>query len=183
MDAQVLVLIDVQKGFLEESYWGKRNNSNFESNVARLLRHWRSSGWPVIHVAHDSILELSPLRPGCIGNDFMECALPDGIEPVIRKTVNSAFIGTNLLSILRKIGAKNLVFAGLTSDHCISTSVRMAANFGFAATVVLDATATFPRRDYDGVIVESEVVHRVALASLNEEFAGIVRTETMLAKS
>jgi nicotinamidase-related amidase len=39
-------------------------------------------------------------------------------------------IGTDLLRVLREPGIRQLVVAGLTTDHCVSTSVRMAANLG-----------------------------------------------------
>jgi len=177
MDKQVLILIDIQRGFLAP-YWGMRNNPYFETNVTRLLERWRARHGAIIHVAHDSTMPSSPLRPGQVGNDFMECALPMSHEPVLRKTVNSAFIGTDLEALLRDRKASQLIFAGLTTDHCVSTTVRMAANLGFSATVIADATATFTRRDFDGRTMEAELVHRVALASLDGEFACIAQTHT-----
>ncbi len=110
----------------------------------------------------------------------MECASPISHEPVIKKKLNSAFIGTSLQALLTDLNARKLIFAGLTTDHCVSTTVRMAANFGFTATVVTDATATFPRRDYEGHLIEADAVHRIALASLEGEFACITQTEKLL---
>jgi nicotinamidase-related amidase len=179
MDSQTLVLVDIQRGF-RDATWGKRNNPHFETNVSQLLRHWRSKKWPIIHVRHDSILASSPLRCGHIGNEFMECAEPLPNEPVISKAVNSAFIGTNLSEMLLNAKAKHLVFAGLTTDHCISTSTRMAANLGFSATVVSDATATFARQDSDGQSIDAETVHRVSLASLRDEFSIVACTKQLL---
>src|SRR5262249_46496643 len=132
------------------------------------------------HVRHDSTFASSPLRPGQSGNAFMDCAAPLAGEPVFAKTVNSAFIGTHLQDFVREFGSSRLLFAGLTSDHCVSTSVRMAANLGLHATVALDATATFPRRDHEGHPIEAEVVHRVALASLDQEFATLKTTEALV---
>jgi isochorismate hydrolase len=57
---------------------------------------------------------------------------------VFRKHVNSAFIGTGLEAYLQTQGIRDLVLVGLTTDHCVSTSARMAANLGFAVTVVAD---------------------------------------------
>ena len=46
------------------------------------------------------------------------------------KGVNSAFIGTQLEEILKESEVRTLVIAGLTTDHCVSTTTRMAANLG-----------------------------------------------------
>ncbi len=65
---------------------------------------------------------------------------PHPNEPIIQKQVNSAFIGTNLKELLDEKGLKTLVIVGLTTNHCVSTTTRMAGNFGYATYVVADAT-------------------------------------------
>ena len=98
-----LLLIDVQKG-LDEPYWGVRNNPGAEFNMELLLNHWRDKKLPIIHVHHDSTNPKSPLRPGYAGNDVKEFAKPLPDEPLFRKTVNSAFIGTGLEGIFARAG-------------------------------------------------------------------------------
>ena len=61
-----LLLIDVQIGF-EEPVWGKRNNPDAETAMARMLEAWRKHSLPVIHVQHCSTSENSPLRAGTRG--------------------------------------------------------------------------------------------------------------------
>ena len=97
-----------------------------------------------------------------------------------KKSVNSAFIGTTLESYLRQQQAERLVMAGLTTDHCVSTSVRMAANLGFAVTLVADATATFERVGPDGVHHSAETMHAINLASLHDEFCVVRNTAELL---
>ncbi|MBX9695006.1 MAG: cysteine hydrolase, partial [Cyanobacteria bacterium] len=145
----VLLVIDVQKGF-DSPYWGTRNNPQAEANISTLLQIWRDSHRPVIHVRHMSTEPDSPLRPGQPGNDFKLEAQPARGERVEEKNVNSAFIGTGLEEFLRQNGFDTIVICGLTTDHCISTTTRMAGNLGFKTYVVADATATFDRTGFDG---------------------------------
>jgi nicotinamidase-related amidase len=176
-----LVLIDVQQGF-DDPRWGARNNPDAERNIARLLTAWRAYRRPVMHVQHMSRVPDSPLRPGRPGNALRPEAAPLPGEPVFQKTVNSAFIGTSLEAHLRAAGIDTLVLAGLTTDHCVSTTVRMASNLGFTAIVVSDATATFERTGPDGEHYDAEQMHRAALASLHGEFATVQRCDDVLAQ-
>jgi len=175
-----LLLVDVQQG-LDDPRLGARNNPEAEQRIADLLATWRATGRPVIHVQHLSLEPHSMLREDAPGHAFKTEALPRSGEPVFRKHVNSAFIGTELESYLRSHGIVALVVAGLTTDHCISTTVRMAGNLGFAVTVVEDATATFERRGPDGARYDADLMHRVALASLHGEFATVRSTRNILA--
>lgn len=176
-----LIVIDVQKGF-DDPRWGKRNNLQAESNIARILDAWRSAGMPVIHTQHCSREPDSPLRPGVSGNEIKEIAFPLPAEPVLRKNVNSAFIGTDLESRLRSKQVTAVIFVGLTTDHCVSTTARMAANLGFDTYVISDATATFDRSGPDGRIYKAEDIHAANLASLHKEFATIIDTKNLLEK-
>jgi nicotinamidase-related amidase len=114
--------------------------------------------------------------------------------------VNSCFIGTGLEGYLREKKIRQVVFAGLTTDHCVSTTVRMAANLGVvdlypdgkpkvgvdgtqtvkpvekgAVVLVSDATATWAKGGFD-----AETVHRVSVESLRGEFAEVMRTEEVI---
>ncbi len=180
-DKPALILIDIQKGFDDIDYWGgHRNNPEAENQVAILLQLWRKNSWPVFHVKHCSANPESRLVEGQPGNDFKEVVAPIGNEPVIRKNVNSAFIGTDLKQQLEKAGITKLVITGLTTDHCVSTTVRMAGNFGFDTYVVYDATATFDKKGLEGQVYPAELMHETALASLEGEFATVVKTEQLI---
>jgi nicotinamidase-related amidase len=174
-----LLLIDVQKGFDDPS-WGPRNNPGAEAAIARLLGEWRRLGRPVIHVQHLSRLAASPLRPGQPGVELKDEARPRAGEPVVQKDVNSAFIGTDLEARLRREGIARLVMVGFCTDHCVSTTARMAANLGFAVQIPADAVATFDRLGFDGTRYAAEEIHRTALASLHGEFAEVLASARLL---
>lgn len=181
IDRAALLLIDVQQGF-DEPRWGERNNPDAEAQMARLLEAWRRAGGKVLHVRHCSTEEGSPLREELPGNAFKAEVAPIPGEPVFRKTVNSAFIGTSLEPHLRDHAVEAVVLVGLTTNHCVSTTARMAGNLGFRTYVVSDATATFDRVGPDGRRHTAELLHETALASLHDEFATVLNTDEVLAK-
>ncbi len=176
-----LILIDIQKGFEDIAYWGgNRNNPKAEENAAELLKAWRQAGMPVFHAQHCSLNPNSRLAEGNPGNEFKEIVKPLVEEPVIKKNVNSAFIGTALKELLDEKRISSLVILGLTTDHCVSTTVRMAGNYGYKTYVVADASATFDKTGINGEKFDAELIHQTALASLKDEFATIITTKEAL---
>jgi nicotinamidase-related amidase len=211
-----LILIDNQSAFTHPStvsLWGaSRSNPHYEANLQSLLSTFRdaratsSTPLEVIHVFHSSDSFSSPLHPSHPAGGIrpLDFAIPaaDGSEPIFWKNVNSSFIGTGLESHLRQKGIRQIICAGLTTDHCVSTTVRMAANLGvvdrflddgpvrFRADgsrenevrvekgriiLVSDATATFSKGDFD-----ADTVHKVSVASLDGEFADVIGTEEVV---
>jgi nicotinamidase-related amidase len=175
-----LILIDVQQGFLD-ARWGQRNHPAAEDRIATLLAAWRAARMPIVHVRHSSPSPNGAFRAGTPGFAFKPQAQPREGETVITKEVNSAFIGTDLERQLRKAGIGSVVLCGLTTDHCVSTTARMAGNLGFETGVVEDACATHERIGPDGRHFTAEEMHASALASLNGEFARILGTAEVLA--
>ena len=211
-----LILIDNQSGFCHPAtvaHWGTtRSNPLYEVNLQALLTAFRaareSSTTPleVIHIFHSSVTPNSPLHPAHPGQGIrpLDFAIPasDGSEPVFWKSVNSSFIGTGLEAHIREKGFRQLIIAGLTTDHCVSTTVRMAANLGVVdrfldggsvairsdgthekearvekgrIVLVADATTTFGKSGID-----SETVQKVSVASLEGEFADVLGTEDVV---
>ncbi|GFN17445.1 hypothetical protein AtubIFM55763_008544 [Aspergillus tubingensis] len=210
-----LLLIDNQNGFTHPTHWGpSRSNPNYEANIQSLLTTIRNTlttspspsfqqqhhHHEIIHIFHSSTTPTSPLHPtyttptGEQGIDPLPICNPLPTEKQIWKHVNSSFIGTELEEYLREKGIRQLIVAGLTTDHCVSTTVRMAANLGVVdrrktiknvegnevlgkqddevdkgrIILVSDATATFAKGGWD-----AETVHQVSVASLDGEFAEV----------
>ncbi len=174
-----LIIVDVQKGF-DDHKWGTRNNPDAEETIAGLLATWRAKELPVFHVQHMSKAEDSPLNPRNPGCEIKDIVRPLQSEHVFKKSVNSAFIGTDLEQTLRRSGIQTIVLVGLTTPHCVSTTARMAANLGFEVYMPSDAIAAFGIVGPDGKRYSAEEIHSVSLATLHEEFATVVDSKALL---
>jgi nicotinamidase-related amidase len=174
-----LIIVDVQDG-LDDPILGKRNNPDAESNMARLLAEWRIKARPIFHVQHMSTNPNSTLRPDKPGNAIKRIVAPQGDEPIIQKTISNAFVGTDLEHRLRSKNIESLVIVGLTTEHCVSTTARIAGDLGFKTVVVADATACHEHTGYDGLHYPAETIHLTALVSLQDEFATILNTDQLL---
>ncbi len=181
MSKTALVLIDIQSALQETGFYGsERNNPDAEANAQSILQFFREKGWPVFHVKHDSSNPKSPLAPGKPGNSFNPLVTPYSGEPIFPKSVNSGFIGTNLERALREEEVTDLVIVGLTTEHCVSTTTRMAANLGFSNVLVSDATAAFDKTGANGKHYPAELIHEISLETLRDEFAEVIDSESLL---
>ena len=182
MNPPVLLLIDYQKGFDEIAVRVRRNNLEAEGRGLTLIEFWREKRWPIIHVRHDSTRSDSPFRPGVFGNQAMNFAAEQPGEPVVRKIVNNGFVGTDLADRLRALDAPQIVVAGASTDHCVTTTVRGGSDLGFPMTLAADACFTFDRPLPDGTVVPAETVHNAHIASLDGEFARIASAAEIVAE-
>jgi ureidoacrylate peracid hydrolase len=67
---------------------------------------------------------------------------PSGDEIVLPKTSSSVFISTNIDYVLRNLGVRSLIIAGVLTDQCVDSAVRDACDLGYLVTVPTDACAT-----------------------------------------
>ena len=144
-----------------------------------ILNKWRELNLPVIHIRHSSTNPDSKLhesKPGFLFNDHV---IPLKSETVLTKKVNSGFIGTNLSGILNDLNVTSLVFVGMTTNHCISTTVRMSGNLGYQTYLISDATAAYNTLGLNGEMIDCEIIYNTSLANLSEEFATILSSEEL----
>lgn len=217
-----LVLIDNQVAFKHPTHWGSaRSNPSFEKNLTALLEAFRaarqrSSGSVapihIIHIFHSSLSPNSLLHTSHTEHvKPLDFAIPatDGSEPVFWKCVNSSFIGTGLEAYLRENDVRQVFFAGLTTDHCVSTTTRMAANLHVVDRIYVsdgkEKAEQIVKAQPDGSLpenisidpgrvvlvadatatfakggIDAETVHAVSVASLNEEFADVFSTQDVV---
>ncbi len=168
-----LVVIDMQRDFVEPGGFGAslgNDVSRLEAivpTVARLLALARRRGWRVLHTRESHRPDLSDCPPakrlrgnaalrigdagpmgrilvqGEPGNAILEAVAPIAGETVVDKPGKGMFYATDVADILANWGATQLVFAGVTTEVCVQTSMREANDRGFECLLVEDATQSY----------------------------------------
>jgi len=125
-------------------------------NTLRLRTHFSQLGRPVLHVtigaAHADALD-APLHMRRLFTEFRnfvgsrEHEILDELKPlpgehVLRKTTIGAFASTNIDSLLRALGCEQLYLTGVSTNMCVETTAREAADRGYGVTLVEDACGT-----------------------------------------
>ncbi len=182
-----LIVMDVQVGFDDLTFWGPTTNPRAEDNVGLLIDHWRETGrGPVVVVRHDSRNPMSPLHPTHDGNQLKDVAAAAVEELLVAKQVNSAFYGEpDLHGWLTGRGIKAVTICGLQTNMCVETTARMAGNLGYETTVALDATRTFDVTTSlpDGqeiALTADELMHATAVNLHGGGFATVTTTHDIV---
>ena len=172
---QVLIIIDIQNFYFEGGSLPLTGPVEAARQARRVLDRFRERRLPVVHVRHvpasGTVTAQYDIRP--------EVA-PVAGEKVVEKRYANSFRDTPLLEILRGLGAKKLVIAGMQTHMCVEAAARAAADLGFEVTVVADACAT-RALDYGGVQAPAAQVHASTLAALKGTYAKIVTADELLA--
>lgn len=125
--------------------------------IKKLLEYARSNAWTVIHVIREhDINGINADKPrrylfengregycvaGTEGAQIIEELQPQDDEIIIKKTRNSAFFGTNLDSVLRRLEIKNVVISGTQYPNCIRGTAADAMSYDYDVTVVTDCSS------------------------------------------
>lgn len=179
-DSTALVVIDVQKGFDDETHWGPRNNPECEENIGKLIAEWRTEGWPIVYVRHASTKPDSPLRPGQPGHEFKSVLRGDP-DLLVTKSTHSAFYGEpDLHAWLGDHGIHSIAVCGIQTNICCSTTARQASDLGYDVLFVGDATHTFDITAPNHQVYRAREIARYTLLSLDGEFARVVQTRELI---
>ena len=168
-----LVVIDMQRDFIEPGGFGEalgNDVSRLEAiipTVADLIALFRDKGWPIIHTRESHHPDLSDCPPakrqrggaalgigdegpmgrilvrGEPGNAIIAACAPAEGEIVIDKPGKGMFWATDVHAELSRLGVTHLVFAGVTTEVCVQTSIREANDRGFECLLVEDATESY----------------------------------------
>ena len=168
-----LLIIDMQRDFLEPGGFGEmlgNDVAQLRRTIVpnrRLLEAWRAAGLFVTHTREGHKADLSDLPPAkkargrsktCIGDpgpmgrilirgeaghDIIPELYPLADEPVFDKPGKGAFYATDLESVLKHRGIRQLVVTGVTTEVCVNTTVREANDRGFDCLVLEDCVGSY----------------------------------------
>lgn len=168
-----LVVIDMQRDFIEPGGFGEALGNDVSRlaaivpTVGRLLALFRAHGWPIIHTREAHLPDLSDCPPAKIargnaslrigqggpmgrlliagepGNAIVPELAPEPGEVVIDKPGKGMFWATGLHERLGQAGITHLVFAGVTTEVCVQSSMREANDRGYDCLLISDATESY----------------------------------------
>jgi nicotinamidase-related amidase len=172
-DKIALVVIDMQRDFAEPGGFGASLGNDVSRitrivpDVKRLIAGFRAAGLPVIHTMECHRPDLSDLPPakrnrgnpslrigdegpmgrvlisGEAGTAILDELAPIDGETVIEKPGKGAFYATPLGEILKAGGIEQLVFAGVTTEVCVQTTMREANDRGYECLLCEEATESY----------------------------------------
>jgi nicotinamidase-related amidase len=176
-----LLVIDMQEFFLDpDSPTFTCGGLAILPNVKRLISAFRGEGRPVIftrHVHHPDLLDAGIMawwwKGMCIeGSPESEVhreIKPLPKEKVILKHRYSAFYNTDLETVLRCLGVKDLVIAGIMTNMCCESTARDAYYRDYRVFIPADGTGSI-----------NEEMHVASLLNLAFGFSYVTAVEGIL---
>lgn len=166
-------------------YFNERNERLTVPAIARLIEHARASGVDVVYITlgslHRDLRDMTPRMRESVRDiearsgveDIFWCEnpafkireelAPQPGELIVNKTTWGAFNGSDIDARLRERGYESLVITGISTNCCVETTARDAAERGWGVVLVDDATA-----DYD------EAAHEAALRGFHTNFGRVL---------
>jgi nicotinamidase-related amidase len=177
-----LLVVDAQDSFKATAKWERRNNPDFEKNVAALIDAYRDAKLPVIFFLHtDKDEGFNTDSPFFKLMDFIT---PRVDEPVFIKATRNCFTSTPLQPHLLGLGVRRITITGIQMEQCCETTARVAADFGYAVDFVTEATMTFPIPNWDkpGEELGVDAIRERTEYALRRRFARIATVDLITAE-
>lgn len=154
-------------------------------NLRRMLSFFRENGLRVIYITIGSEMEdYSDAPPhmvllfkgtnnrrGQLEHEIVEEVKPREGEPVVNKTTVSAFTSSGIDSLLRSMGIEYLLFAGVSTNMCVGTTARDAADRGYRCVLIEDCCGA-PQNEY----------HRWEIVNFQRLFGRVESSEKLMAE-
>ncbi|MCF8979769.1 MULTISPECIES: cysteine hydrolase family protein [Pseudomonas syringae group] len=198
-----LVIIDMQRDFLEPGGFGAALGNDvlplqaIIPTVQQLLALARDQNLTVIHTRESHVEDLADCPPAKLehglpglrigdagpmgrilvrgepGNQIIDALAPIAGEWVIDKPGKGMFFGTGLHGRLNTAGITHLIFAGVTTEVCVQSSMREANDRGYRCLLIEDATESyfpaFKQATLDMITAQGGIVGRVTSLSALEQ--------------
>lgn len=155
-----ILTVDMQRGeatpelFAAHPEYAEQMRSRALPALARLVTGARAAGCEIIHTVIESLTldgrdrgldhKLSDIhvpRGSALAQTLPEAGR-EADDIVLRKTSSGVFNSTNLDYLLRNMGVRNVVVAGILTDQCVDMAVRDGADKGYYMVCAHDACAT-----------------------------------------
>ena len=147
-----------------DHYYFRRLRDTVIPNQTRILAAARAKGVQVMHTIIEALTE--DCRDASLDHKLSDLLVPKGHplappidelapirnEIVLPKTSSGVFNSTNIDYVLRNLGVRHLIVAGVVTDQCVDMAVRDAADRGYLVTMPGDASATYTQERHDNAI-------------------------------
>ena len=148
LSQSALLVVDAQDSFKVDPKWERRNNRDFERNVAsphRRTSRRRASG--VLLPSHRWRSGLRARQRSPPTHGFHSCESP--ASRCCSRTRETRSRARRFKRSSLALGVRRLAITGIQMEQCCETTARVAADLGYAVDFVIDATMTFPIRNWD----------------------------------
>ena len=168
-----LVVVDVQNDFVSpQGSAGKRGEDVSGAmamipNLTRLIDEARKAGLTVVYIrtTHSEWTDtpswiyrssqksgLHTCREGTWGAEFFEGIEPLPSERVVVKHRYSAFIHTDLNTVLKAKNIQSVLVCGVATNVCVETTARDAYMYDYYVTLIDDCSAAYETKLHLGTL-------------------------------
>jgi ureidoacrylate peracid hydrolase len=197
-----LIVVDVQNDFVSpEGSAGKRGDDVGAAmamipNLTRLIDQARKVGLTIVYIrtTHSDWTDtpswiyrtsqksgLSTCREGTWGAEFYDGIAPLPSERVVIKHRYSAFINTDLNTVLKARGIQSILVCGVATNVCVETTARDGYMYDYYVTMIDDCSAAYDAKLHMGTL-ENMRRHFGLVASVDqiiETWSGLPVKEAM----
>jgi maleamate amidohydrolase len=184
-----LLIVDFVVGFADPKTFGGGNIAPAIERTVHLLAAARRHGWPVAHSrivyaadgSDDNVFSLKVPGMATLTEDHPNSAIVPELTPaagelVVRKTVPSAFFGTQLAPWLSQRAVQTLIVAGAVTSGCVRASVVDAMSHGFRPLVVSDCVGDRAIGPHDANLFDMQQKY-AAVMTLDEALSSIEKRQ------
>ena len=175
----------LREGSNATNYRFERIESQVVPNIQRLLAGFRGRGGEVLYLTVGAgKRDISDAPPhmeklfrdldnyeGSHEHEIIDALKPEPGESVLNKTSIGAFASTGIDHLLRSLGKEQLYMTGVSTNMCVETTAREAADRGYLVTLVEDACGA-----------TREELHHGTMVNFQRLFGRVVSTDEALAE-